>query len=250
MKGIYTILLLVAPTLCAISCLNNEGNPVDWWVVLKVPGDINKTGHGYYDSKMTTGRMLVYSNPADHQLTALWRTIDQINNAKMQLLAWNDEWPNGTVSSSAAHSKTLIAVLQSESHGIIIDHSIPKYPAILSDGRINSTIGTGQLIYGQHLLCMTTATGNIESMSQKWTILHPFIYHATIGTWSTYLYRLSQRTFGNSTNSLETFTMQIAGAVTVKTVFKNNLVNCSIFEDGLTGMLKSKIVAESWGRPL
>lgn len=33
-------------------------------------------------------------------------------------------------------------------------------------------------------------------------------------------------------------------------IFKNGGINGSIFEDGLTKMLYSPIVAETWGRPL
>ena len=33
-------------------------------------------------------------------------------------------------------------------------------------------------------------------------------------------------------------------------IFKNGAVNASIFEDGLNNMLKSPLLAETWGRPL
>ncbi len=33
-------------------------------------------------------------------------------------------------------------------------------------------------------------------------------------------------------------------------IFKNGGVNASIFEDGLNNMLKSPLLAETWGRPL
>lgn len=135
----FWLLALVDQALCSISCLNNEGSAVDWWVVLKVPGKINKTGYGYYDSKYSSPKLTVYSNPPDQQFTAMWRTLDQINSLALQVVAWNDENPNGTVSSSLAHSKTVIGVHSSEKYGFMMVHSIPKYPAFVGS-RVNHTI--------------------------------------------------------------------------------------------------------------
>ncbi len=36
-------------------CLNAAGEPVSWWVILKVPPMINNSGYGYYDSNMKSG---------------------------------------------------------------------------------------------------------------------------------------------------------------------------------------------------
>ena len=37
----------------------------------------------------------------------------------------------------------------------------------------------------------------------------------------------------------------------MKAIFKNDKINCSIFEDGLTNYLKvAPLVAETWGRPI
>jgi hypothetical protein len=37
-------------------CISNKGTDVDWWIVMKVPGIIKKTGYGYFDSTMITGK--------------------------------------------------------------------------------------------------------------------------------------------------------------------------------------------------
>jgi hypothetical protein len=66
---------LLVPLTCALSCVGNEGQAVDWWVVLKFPGRINQTGFGYYDSRMSTSKLTVYANPPDEQYTAMWRTL-------------------------------------------------------------------------------------------------------------------------------------------------------------------------------
>jgi deoxyribonuclease-2 len=40
------------------------------------------------------------------------------------------------------------------------------------------------------------------------------------------------------------------GESSFKIIYKNGYVNGSIFEDGLVNMLKSDILAETWGRPI
>jgi len=36
-------------------CLNSAGEPVSWWIILKVPPMIGNSGYGYYDSNTKTG---------------------------------------------------------------------------------------------------------------------------------------------------------------------------------------------------
>lgn len=68
-KRILTIVLgfviLAMEAGAAPTCLTSEGAAVDWWVALKVPGKINRTGFGYYDSTMSTGKVKIYANPVD-----------------------------------------------------------------------------------------------------------------------------------------------------------------------------------------
>jgi deoxyribonuclease II len=42
----------------------------------------------------------------------------------------------------------------------------------------------------------------------------------------------------------------MVGSYKLKAIFKNGKVNGSIFEDGLTKMLQSDLIAETWGRPI
>ena len=138
---IFTLLLHTV-VYCDLGCLNHEGVMIEWWVVLKVPASINKTGYGYIDSRSADSKFTIYANPCDSEFTPLWRTLQQINGQPTQVLAWNDEWPNGNTSSTSAHSKAVIAVSKSFPNGFLLDHSIPKYPDF-PNGKVNTTIATG-----------------------------------------------------------------------------------------------------------
>lgn len=41
--------------------------------------------------------------------------------------------------------------------GFAIIHSIPKYPAFIGND-VNATIGSNELVYGQHALCVSVSS--------------------------------------------------------------------------------------------
>jgi hypothetical protein len=75
---IILIFILVALA-SSDTCLNHLGSPVDWWVILKVPPKIGKSGFGYYDSTFRSGVFQYVPDHVDEGATALTMTILQIN---------------------------------------------------------------------------------------------------------------------------------------------------------------------------
>jgi hypothetical protein len=51
----YLILALVCVQASALACLNQQGDPVEWWIIFKVPPKIGLVSYGYYDSRTTSG---------------------------------------------------------------------------------------------------------------------------------------------------------------------------------------------------
>lgn len=86
-KGKLTTLALLVALIVISShsqgCLNHLGNPVDWWVVLKVPPKIGNSGFGYYDSTFKSGTFQYVPNHVDEGATGLTMTILQINILNM-----------------------------------------------------------------------------------------------------------------------------------------------------------------------
>ncbi len=84
-------------------------------------------------------------------------------------------------------------------------------------------------------------------------ITWPFVYESYItNTTNTInLYRLSKSNFAQSANKFQYYDFKSALGYNLKAIFKNDKLNCSIFEDGLTNhLLVSPLVAETWGRPI
>lgn len=69
------LLLSLLCILMAQSCLKANGEPVQWWVILKVPPKIGRLGFGYYDSTMKTGKFIYYDAKVDVETTAHTKTI-------------------------------------------------------------------------------------------------------------------------------------------------------------------------------
>lgn len=104
------LLLCFAGSVTASKCLNNKGEEVYWWVMLITPSSAPNIRYAYYDSNTEGSSFdLLTVDPSDPN-SALGRTLTQINTNNLETLAWNDEKPGGGTSSSAAHSKTVIAI--------------------------------------------------------------------------------------------------------------------------------------------
>lgn len=64
----------------ADSCVNHLGANVDWWVILKVPPKIGRSGFGYYDSNYRSGVFAYVPDHVDEGATALTMTLLKVNN--------------------------------------------------------------------------------------------------------------------------------------------------------------------------
>ena len=246
------LLLLFIAAATADRCLDNSGAEVAWWVMLNTPSSITNTSFGYYDSTMAQNEFVLYSQEASSEGTALGRTLLQINSINLQVIAWNDEKPNGTTSSSLAHSKAVIAFSETNSRGFVLDHSIPQYPAFV-DSKVNVSISSSQKIYGQHVFCMSLPLADIENIAGNLRTIYANVYKSTV-TFSIgrpELYALSTSSYISPNDNFQ-FSSLTAPGLQVKAIFKNgnSKKNCSIFEDGLNNYLDSPIAAETWGRPL
>ncbi len=64
-------------------CMNAAGEPVAWWIVLKVPPMIGDSGYGYYDSASGSAQLKYVSKTIDLDVSPLTQTLGLINKNKM-----------------------------------------------------------------------------------------------------------------------------------------------------------------------
>jgi prophage antirepressor-like protein len=77
------IFVYLIVTALSQSCLKGTGESVQWWVIMKVPPKIGKTGYGYYDSTMKTGKFVYSDSKVDITTTHLTKTVDLINTQNL-----------------------------------------------------------------------------------------------------------------------------------------------------------------------
>ena len=117
---VYLLLLSLSQLIFTQACIGESGRNVDWWVVLKTTKNV---AYGYFDSEMESRatafivKDLPFSNPSG----AVSRTLVQINTLNnMETMAWSDQPPGDTASSSYAHAKGLITFSRANGKGYAI----------------------------------------------------------------------------------------------------------------------------------
>jgi hypothetical protein len=90
MKGALSITVFVLFCVMVIlrgghtqNCLNQAGEPVSWWVILKVPPTIGNSGYGFYDSNTKTGQFVYVNKTVDLDVSHLTQTLGLINRDKL-----------------------------------------------------------------------------------------------------------------------------------------------------------------------
>ena len=159
-------------------CLNHEGQAVDWLLLLHAPGSVSN-GYLYFDSLSTQSRFTKFSQRPDSSGHPINRTLSQINTlTNLDWVAWNDQNPNGSTTSVKAHSKNVLVFDKTTKDGIVIVHSMPKYPAF-SQGKVDVQISDSQRVYGQHFLCFRAVGAVISEIFTKASSTRLNIYEST-----------------------------------------------------------------------
>ena len=89
MKQSIILLLCLLAFANSQTCLDVNGNPVNWWAKLIFPGSV-PGGYAYIDSSYSAPSFVVNQPEADSPGTPLYNTLNQINTMGLQTSAWND----------------------------------------------------------------------------------------------------------------------------------------------------------------
>ncbi|XP_071491461.1 plancitoxin-1-like [Diadema antillarum] len=168
-----------------ITCLDPSGNPVDWFIVYKLPRDskskdtLIKEGvaHMYMDvNSQSFSQSTVSLNDTNH---AVARTLQQIyKNHKSQevvYVMYNDEFPNGTKSFDGGHTKGDVAFDQESGFWLI--HSVPKFP---NSSDQSYEWPSNAETYGQSMLCISMKTAEFVKVGRQLWYNNPWVYDANI----------------------------------------------------------------------
>ena len=174
-------LLLTLDQVAALSCLDEQGRAVDWWILYKLPkqstskhpvaGPLGEgRAYAFLTSSLPNQRWTLSSMPIEDPnsmpgqvrtyvcftiaSTSILQTLAPLysNASSLFHLLYNDEEPHGKTSFTRGHTKGLVLATK-DSGSIWLIHSIPHYPPFPNE--TYSYPRTGQR-YGQTAMCVST----------------------------------------------------------------------------------------------
>jgi len=172
----------------AISAIDENGNPVDWWFMYKVSKEsttssgkkVLGTEYIYFDSNMPPDGKAVLSPHTVDKSGALPNTLAQIYESSNPNLGWyfyNDENPiDGTVNSERGHTKGVVAFDLGSNTAIRLIHSTPKFALKGAYGYPETGIEMAQT-----LLCITLESADVAQAiaKQMYFCQQPNVYLAS-----------------------------------------------------------------------
>lgn len=240
-----------------ISALDENGKPVDWWFLYKIPKLTQDAGN---DS--TTGYEYIYFDPkiekvikSDNMLTsgkgALDLTLKSIFSKPASTIGWilyNDEMPSGAARpdvSSFGHTKGVIAFDTASKTAIWILHSWPKYadPQALA-------LPTPE--YGQTYLCLSLDINTANKIAaqminhQEPQVFLPRVPASLPKTDA--LYTLTQPLNPNATGDADVIELKTRGGLDFKVIAKNRKWGKDFWNDLVGPTLKVDMNDETWIR--
>lgn len=160
---------LLAGSALALQCLDENGSPVEWWVILKGPtqrsNDFDGTEYAYADCT-SSGAFVLSSKTIEDKDTAMSQTLAQIYDGQPSSTGWviyNDENPDGSTDFDDGHTKGVVG--WDADGGFWLVHSYPKFPGAVSSGSYN--VLPGELVYGQSALCISLSMDVLDGVGHQ-----------------------------------------------------------------------------------
>ncbi|XP_070270097.1 deoxyribonuclease-2-alpha [Myotis yumanensis] len=152
-----------------LTCYGDSGQPVDWFVVYKLPASnkykyLDAGSGGWRDG---TGSMDSLKGAVGRSLLPLYR-----NTSQLAFLLYNDQPPNnyGTQnSSSRGHTKGVLLLDKDEGFWLI--HSVPGFPP---PAAYNWSLKAHR--YGQTLLCVSFPFDQFSTIGRQLRYTYPNVY--------------------------------------------------------------------------
>lgn len=153
-----------------LSCRNQNGEPVDFWVALKFPGGYQ---YAYTDSNLLQKQASVNwitGSSLNSRDSFWWHTYQYLDNLQYGAIFYNDEDPDGDTHGNG-HMKGTIGL--ADQGGFWIIHSIPRFPQVPSE---DWNLPSSARIYGQSAICVNFAPKQIETIVQTLYYAGPHVY--------------------------------------------------------------------------
>ncbi len=233
--------------------LDENGLPIDWWFIYKVPELTQPKTSGYeyayYDDK--TGKLAASANTLDSDQGALHKTLDALFNSQSATTGWiiyNDETPTGfniEDNGDLGHTKGLLAFDTAQQQGFWLLHSWPKY----ADPKAEQ-MPTPK--YGQTFICLTLSLDSIRNIA-KLMLTHqqPQVFAWKLADTMPQddpLFQLTQPINLEEPSHADILNLTTLGGLSFKVIAKNRAWNDDFWNDLVGPDLSENFDVESWIR--
>ena len=192
---LFIILFSFSSDSLALQCKDESGQDVDWFVVYKIPKleksskGVLTSGYAYAyvtDKTVNEGDWRLSNKLINQSDSIMGKTLSPLYNAKnknnqFSFILYNDQVPEKSSSSSSrAHAKGVV-VIDKQTSGFWLIHSVPKFPPFLNESYSYPLSGREN---GQTGVCITIKNDNqtLNNLAQQLLIMKPQIYHSQINS--------------------------------------------------------------------
>jgi deoxyribonuclease II len=173
-------LLFCSSSLASVQCLDVDKNPVDWWIILKLPMRTTPATGGvsyiYMDQKGSqyfsdsTTAITRPSQPVAYTLNQIYKNI---SSNSVSWVMYNDSPPNDTwYDFYKGHTKGVVAF--DDVSGFWLVQSVPKFPPEAAAAAY-SYPDSGKL-NGQNMLCVSLPVASFNQIGTQFTYSNPHFY--------------------------------------------------------------------------
>jgi len=237
------------------SCLDEDGNPVDWWAIIKAPiisGNANKAAAEGYAYSYTDSNNTLYftSNSLATDLTAsLGATLNQVYSSDSNAyMMYDDQDPTGASHSSYGHLKGVIGF--DNKAGFWLVHSVPRFP--LGPNSTDSYQGYPDYAatYGQSFLCVSYSLSQLNLIAGGLLLNKPYVfdqnYPFTIPSSAANITLLIQKKFITTTPASSYFKVTSLGGRIFNVFAKNAAWNKDLYSQLVQPTFGKSMDWETW----
>ncbi|XP_006898437.1 PREDICTED: deoxyribonuclease-2-beta [Elephantulus edwardii] len=238
-----------------ISCRNEEGEAVDWFIFYKLPKRQKETGLEYLYLDSTTRNWKRSKQLMNATKSVLGRTLQQLyevyasKSNNTAYLIYNDGIPKShSYNRKYGHTKGLL--LWNRVQGFWLIHSIPRFPPIPEEGYDYPPTGRRN---GQVGICVTFKYNQYKAIDYQLLIYNPNVYSCSVPDTFlqelTHMPQLCARSGSTSVTPLRKLaTFQSAQGKNFLHFAKSDSFNDDIFTAWMAQKLKTHLLTETWQR--
>ena len=241
-------------------CRDEDGNAVDWFVILKYPDgfeyaytDANTKSRGLRKSSFTL------DDPSHGALaqTLVQGLYDPEDPRTVGYYMYNDEFPTGQKHGTRAHAKGIIAFGTGDqawaANSFWLIHSVPRFPTSPDAGSYGG-MPVEERTYGQSMLCVSVdMTETVDQIAAQLLIARPWAY-------GTYLPPSAQQnqytlprmvdlvdeSWDAAADDVQSVSMKTAGGKHIESFYKNADWGQYLYEDVVEPKYGCGFMWETW----